>query len=227
MSYLASTIVALLPLAAVNMLMPLWLIIEVQLLSGEHGIRKAVGFVTGMTSVRLLQGALFALLASGASSEVTTQETHWLVSGALSVLGLLLVIAGIRMLLGEPDPDAAPPRWSRMVDSVTAPKAAGLGAGLVALNTKAWIFTLSALGIIVEGELTRPAQIGAYLGFILVAQAVLIGLIVACALMPRRAQRWISALSTWLQTNSRALSIGVALLFGCLFLFKGVSELLN
>lgn len=209
------------------MLMPLWLIIEVRLLGGERGIRKAVGFVAGMTSMRVLQGALFALLATGASAEVTAQETHWLVSGALTILGLLLVIAGIRMLLGEPDPDAAPPRWSQMVDSVTAPKAVGLGAGLVAVNTKAWIFTLSALGIIVEGELTRPAQIGAYLGFILVAQAVLIGLIVACVVMPQRAQGWVSALSNWLNSNNRALSIGVALLFGCLFLFKGVSGLLG
>ena len=224
---LAPTIVAILPLALVSMLLPLWLIIEVTLLGSERGALKATSMVAGMTSVRLLQGVLFALVASGADSSVTEQEAHWLVEAVVLVLGILLLVAGFRLLVGHTDPDDPPPRWMTWVDSMTVGKSFGFGAGLVAINSKSWIFTLGALGTIVEGQLSRGQQIGAYLIFIVLAQALLIAMIAVRVLLPARSSVWLAALSTWLETHSRTISTVVALLFGAIFLVKGVMGLVG
>ena len=223
------TILALMPFAIVSMLLPLWLVIEVRLLGSHRGLAKAVALVAGMTAVRLVQGVVFALVAGRiepGDPATAEQEAHWFVSAVLVVLGVVLIVAGVRLLLGDHDPDAAPPRWMQWVDSMGVGKTAGFGAGLVAVNSKSWIFTLGALGTIVEADLSVGEQIGAYLVFVVAAQALLIGLILVRLCLPARSASWLATLSTWLETHSTTISVTVALLFGTIFLIKGVTGLL-
>jgi len=56
----------------------------------------------------------------------------------------------------DDDPDAPPPKWLAMIDSVTPLKAFGIGIGVVVIGAKFWVFTLTAIAVIGEAQLGQP-----------------------------------------------------------------------
>jgi hypothetical protein len=205
---------------------PMQIILLVLLLTGEkQGLVKAIAFVLGMTVVRLAQGVIFGLIFTSGqgAAESSSEGSSWVVSTLLTVLGILLLISFYKALTGEEDPDAPPPKWIAMLDTMTPLLAFGIGAGLILLGAKLWVFTLSAIGTVEEAALGQPASTITYLLFVLLAESLLILPILVRLVLPRQSQVWLHSISSWLEAHNRGIVIVASLIFGLLFLYKGVT----
>ena len=137
---------SLIPLIVGGALVPIQIIITILLLRSKAGRITAVAWVAGMTTVRLAQGIVFGLLLGSASgSDSTSDGPGTAVSLLLLVLAIVFYVSAAKQLLRHPDEDDPPPKWMAMVESVTPGKAFGLGAGILLINIKLWVFTLGAV----------------------------------------------------------------------------------
>ena len=225
---MGDTLVSLLPLIIGSALVPVQIILAILLLkSSAQGVLKASAFVGGMTVARLLQGLFFGLIIT--SSSTAAEEAGGkspVISTLLMLLGIFFLITAYRKWRKEEDPDAPPPKWLEMMDSVTPLKAFGVGLGLVAISAKLWVFTLTAIAVIGEAQLGQPDSTITYLLFILLAESLLLLPILARLILPDRSMSMLDSTSAWLNRNNRPFLIGVSLVFGLLFLYQGVSGLL-
>lgn len=215
---------SLLPFILGSALVPLQIIIVILLLTGEkQGTLKAIAFILGMTLARLAQGVLFGLILTGGSGDPADAAagSGWVNSTLLMILGILLLSTAYKQWRKEPDPDAPPPRWMRMIDSITPARALLLGAGFILIAAKLWVFTLGAISVITEAQLGQRDGVVAFLWYILLAQSLLIIPILIRILLPGRAGEWLGAFGGWLERNNRPIVIVVSLVFGALFLYQG------
>lgn len=224
---MTSVLGQLLPLILGAALAPLWVIIVLLMLASPGGVVKAGGFVLGITFTRLMQGLLFgAVLSASSGAKAESGGKSPVVSTLLLVVGILLLIAAFRKWRKEDDPDDPPPKWMQSIDQTTPLKALGLGALMVAVGPKLWVFTLSALGVINEAGLEQGDAIVAYLTYILLAQSLLILAILISAIAPQGSRALLKRAIDWLTAYNRPISITVALIFGLLFAWDGLQGLL-
>src|SRR5262249_28199145 len=159
-------------------------------------------FVCGQILVRLTQGILFRY-ASGSSTDPQTEEhVHIAVSTLFVVAGILLWITALKKWCEEEDPDAPPPKWMAMFDSITPLKAFGMSVLLMLVGAKQWIFTFGALGVIREAELTTLESSTAYLIFVLGAHSLALIPIAVYAAAPERAPHLLDVSIQWLERHN-------------------------
>jgi len=223
---MGEVIVLLLPFIIGSVVVPLEMMMIILLLNNpRQGLGKAMALVAGMTVVRLLQGIVFGLIFSTEAEQSGGNGT--IASLLMVVLGILLLITAYKQWRSEPDADDPPPKWLLMLDSMTILKAFGIGAGLVLINGKIWVFTLTAIGVIEEAQLGQPSSSIAFMLYILLAQSLLLLAILVRILLPNQSKTVLEAISVWLTRNSRPIVLVVSLVFGVLFFIQGVVGLLK
>jgi threonine/homoserine/homoserine lactone efflux protein len=223
-------ILTLMPVIIGSALVPVQIILVILLLkSPRQGLLKAVAFLVGMTTVRLLQGVIFGLvLTGGADGSVDeASEKGFVASTLLLVLGILLLISAYKKWRKEPDPDAPPPRYLSMMDKATWLQALGFGLVLPLISPKLWVFMLTAISEISLAQLGQPESMAVFLIFLLLAQSLLLLPILIRILLPRRSVTLLASISDWLGRNDRVILITVSLVFGLLFFYQGASGLLG
>jgi hypothetical protein len=206
-------------------LVPAQLVVTIALLRSPTGTRAAAAFVAGMTSVRLLQGALFGLVIQGSGAGDDSATASTLRSTLLLVVAILLLVMAVKKLLTDEDPDAPPPAWLTRAGSLQPGQAFLTGAGLLVIAPKFWVFNLGAIAAIEEAELARPTAIATYFVFVALTAfptAVIVALTLAT---PDRANRLLQRLSTWLERNNGPIVVGVGLVFGVWFLAQALTGL--
>lgn len=221
---MAATLLALLPLMLSAAIAPSWIVIQLLLLRRPGGIAAAVAFVAGMTFTRLAQGALFgfSLVTFGRGDSATVRT---LTSTVMLLLGILMLVTAVRKLLYVPDPDGPPPSWVKHISGMSPLLAFALSTGSLIISGKQWVFTLAALGIIREGELRRPEATIAYLIYVLAAQVLLLLPLLGMIVARERTTTLLDDAMAWLKANERAIMVTVSVVFGVLFLSKGITGL--
>jgi hypothetical protein len=199
--------------------------------SPHRGVLKAGSFISGMTVVRLIQGAVFGFILIGAFTTASASATASDPSGAvvstlLLVLGIFLLITAYKQWHQEDHPEGPLPKWLTMIDSITPVKAFGIGVALVATSPNLWAFTLNVIALIGDAQLNRLESTAAFLLFILIAESLVLLAISIRVFLPKQATKTLKAMSTWLNQNNRALMIGTSLVFGLYFLSKGIMRFL-
>ncbi len=223
---MGETMLYLTPFIIGSALVPLQIMIVILLLdSPSQGLAKAICLTAGMTTIRLLQGVIFGWIFSPGSGKGDGKSP--LVSTLLLVLGILLLITAYKQWRSESDGDDPPPKWMTALDTLTPLKAFGMGAGLVLISGKFWVFTLSAIGVIEEAQLGQPASTVAFLLFILLAQALLLLVIGVRMVVPERSKSLLGSFSAWLTRYNRPIVIAVSLVFGVLFFVQGARGLVG
>ncbi len=216
----------LVPLIIGSALVPMQIVVTVLLLQSTSGKRAAIAFVVGMTSVRLVQGVVFGLILSSSEAEVTTsQGSSVVVSTLLVVVAVLFLVTALRQLVSDDDPDAAPPKWMQAAASMTPGKAFLLGAGVLAISAKFWVFTLSAIAAIGEADLGRAMSIVTFALFAVLAVSVPLALIGTTVFAPTRSDAFLVRASDWLSRHNRVIVTVIGLVFGVWFLIKGLGGL--
>lgn len=224
-----SLFASLLPFVLGSAIVPIQVIILTLLLkSPQNGLLKASVYVAGMTALRLLQGLVFGLVLTGGAAVAETETGPSLVvSTLLMVLGILLLITAYKQFRKEDDPDAPPPKWLAMIDSLTPLKAFGMGFGLLLIGAKFWVFTLGAIGVIGEYQLGQPASSIAFLAYVMLTESLLLLFLLIRILLPERSRSLLDEVSAWLTRYNRQIIMIVSLVFGLLFFYQGVSGLLG
>lgn len=226
---MTSLLVNLLPLGIASAIGPGQILFDTLLLrSPDRGVVKAGSFVGGITVVRLIQGIVFGFIFTGATASTSANGQPGIITSTLLlVLGIVLLITAYRQWQQGENPDAPPPTWLAMINSLTLAKAFGIGIVLVATSPNLWVFTLSAVALISEAQLNRTDSITAFLLFVLMAELLVLLPILIRIVFPRQAIRFLDNLSAWLTRNNHRLVIGVSLIFGLFFLAKGIGGLLQ
>ena len=220
-------IASLLPLIIGAAVVPVWIIIVLFLLRSPGGLAKAAAFAAGGILVRLVQGILFGYILGSSASSSSESGSNLIVSTLLLVIGLLMLITAFRQWRKEDDPDAPPPKWMATVSGLSTAKAFGMGALLVAIAAKQWVFSLSAIGMIGQAQLSQSENVLWFLFFVLAAESLVLIPIVVYAAAPTQSAKTLAATQDWLGRHNRLIMIAVSLVFGLLFLFKGVTGLIG
>ena len=222
---MGAVLIELLPLTIAAALLPIWIIMTLFLLRGEGGLAKASAFIAGAVSVRLLQGVFFGFVLG--SDEAGVDRSGVIKATLLLVVGLLMLVAAYKKWRKEEDPDAPPPKWMSTLSGLSAVKAFGMGALLMVVAVKQWVFTLLALAIIDEGQVSQLAGVLLFLLFVIGAQLLMVIPILITALAPAQAGKLLDSAQGWLERNNRVITIAVSLIFGLWFVWKGVTGLMG
>jgi hypothetical protein len=224
---MGSVFVSLLPLIVGAAVVPIWIIMVLFLLRSGGGLLKAAAFAAGAILVRLAQGILFGYVF-GKSAEVSGDTgSNAIVSTLLLVVGILMLITAFKQWRKEDDPDAPPPKWIAAISGISAVKALGAGALMVAIAAKQWVFTLSAIGVIGQAQMGLAENVVAFLFYVLAASSLVLTPIVVYAVTPTQSAKSLDAAQGWLERHNRAIVIAISLIFGLLFLFKGIFGLIG
>jgi hypothetical protein len=219
--------VGLVPLIVGAAMVPLYTIAVLLLLQSKGGLPKAVAFVSGGITVRLVQGVLFGLVIGVACHENSEPGPKLILSTLLLIVGILLLVTAFKQWRKQDDPDAPAPQWTTAMSGFSALKAAGTGALFPLIAVKQWVFTLSAIGVIGEAGLSGKASAGLYLLFVLATQTLVLAPILAYAIAPDWTVGPLHATRIWLERNNRAIVKVMSLIIGAWFLFKGVTGLIS
>ena len=222
-----AVIIYLLPLIVGAALLPAWIILALFLLRGEGGILKALAFAAGALMVRLVQGVIFGYVFDTAADTYGESGSNLITSTLLLVVGIVMLISAVKKWRKDADPDAPPPKWMATLSGLSALKAFGVGALLMAVSIKQWVFTLSAIAVIEQAQLSRAANMLTYLFFVLAAQSLVLAPILVSAVAPTQAARMLDAMQGWVERNSRVIMIAVLLVFGVWLLWKGIAGLIG
>ena len=214
--------VELIPLGIASALIPLPLIVTVLLLRSPTGKAAAAAWLGGQIAARLVQGLLIALLFDRAYGASDGAKKGPALSAVLIVLGILLYVLAARKALHAPDDDAPPPSWMTSLEAATPGRAFLLGAGLMAISVKFWVFTLGATGGIAYAGLDPAPSIAVYLAWIVLACSVQFALLLAAVVAPSRADALLARVGDLLGRYGRPLLVVVGLLFGSIFLSEGL-----
>ena len=213
------------PFGIAAALMPVELVITLALLGTPGRVRTASATVAGTVLVRLLQGLVFGTMLHWGERDRTEGGHHWLVSSVVLVVALLLLVTAVREILGGGDPDDPPPKWMAALSSMTPGRAFLLGGGTAVISVKMWVFTLGAISAIGDAGMTRSANFANYIAFVLLGVSTSLAVIAAAAFFPNRSAALLDASLRWLQDHNRVIMIGLGLVFGGWFLYKGLHGL--
>ena len=217
-------VTTLVPLAVGSAVLPVQLAVTMLLLRGRAGRVAAVAWVAGMTVVRLVQGIAFGFVFDAVHKTEVAEGGPGVASSILQVvLAILFYAIAAKAYLKVPDEDAPPPRWMTAIEGVTATRAFLLGAGVVLISAKLWVFTLGAVGAIKEADLTTAGSVGAFLLFVLLAESLHLGILGFALAAPTRADIALARWSDLLARYGRAIMTALGLVFGTWFLLKGLS----
>jgi hypothetical protein len=104
-----------------------------------------------------------------------------------ATVGALLIVLGLRSLLGSSDPDASPPRWMETISSISPPGAFGFGMALFPLQVKNLAIFVACLNLIIASSLSTQGSIVALMLVLLVFTSPVLALIGFSATVPQRA----------------------------------------
>lgn len=220
-------LLTLLPVIAGATLVPIYPILVMLLLQSNRGLGKAIAFVAGALVVRLAQGILFGFVFGAAIEAHPDDGADLIASTLLVVVGILLLIAGVKKWRKQADPDDPPPQWMAAIGGFSALTAFGAGMLYLAISIKQWVFTLTAIDIIEGAELAVATQVGLYLIYVLATQVLVLIPIAMVAVAPQRSAKPLAAAQGWLERNNRPIVIAVSLVFGVWFLAKGINGLIH
>lgn len=224
---MAEILLSLVALALAAAFQPPQVIAVVILLQTRHGLANGLAYVAGMSAFRLALGALAWLLLSRLEGVVETSggAFNLFVGAVLVVLGVLMLVHGLRQVFSAAGEDEAAASWLDKLQAVSPRQAFFAGIAFLALDPKDWIIDISAISLIAEADLIGSSSLLVYLVYILLAQS-LVGIpLLLTAVSPQRARRGLARINTWMRARERQIEIAMAILFGLLFLLLGLEAL--
>ena len=207
----------LLVLAIGGSVAPPLLLLTILFLGSRRPLPNAGALALGYFATCAAIGVLGLILFGGAESILS------MVGRVISVtVGALLIVLGSRSLLKAPDPDASPPGWMESIDSMSPPRAFGIGVALFPLQVKNLAIFVACLNLIVVSSLSLEGSIAALVLVLLAFALPVLVLIGLYAAVPRRAATILGSLQTWMRKYNRAITVVICFVFGAFFLVKGL-----
>jgi hypothetical protein len=207
----------LLVLAIGGSIAPPLLLLTILFLGSRRPLPNAGALALGYFTVCAAIGISGLVLFGDAGSAIST------VGEVISVaVGALLIVLGLRSLLGAPDPDASPPGWLESIDNSTTSRAFGLGMALFPLQVKNLAIFVACLNLIIASGVGTEESIVA-LGLVLLVFALpVLALTSLYAAAPQRASSMLGSLQAWMGKHNRTITVVICFVFGAFFLIRGL-----
>ncbi len=192
------------------------LLLTILSLGSRRPIPNAVALALGYFATCAVIGVSGLILFGEAGSAVATAGRVISVS-----VGALLIVLGIRNLSNAPDPDAQPPRWMESMNSMSPPRAFGVGMVLFPLQIKNLAIFVACLNLIIASSLSLGGSLAALMLVLVIFAIPVLALIGLYAATPQRATTLLGSLQAWMGRNSRTITVAICLVFGSFFLARG------
>ena len=195
------------------------------LLLSERGWRNGLAYALGYTSAYSLIGVSAVMLDYQAAGD-KSGDTNLFLPVLLLILGTLLLWFSFRNRRKPPTENPEPPRLFAIVDGITPLRAFAFGAMVSVINLKNLALFLTALSIVILSGLPLSQKIPVA---ILAAQVFCLSVLIPVLIyltFPRRAQMVLNTIRQGLNRYSRQIGIWLPLVFGLLFITKGITDLL-
>ena len=204
--------------------------IVILLLISDRGWRNGLAYMSGYVTAYALIGLSAILIGVDRASDISTDSnSESRISTAsilLIILGLLLLWMAFRNWRKPPEANPKPPRIFSILDTITPLKALAFGAAVTVINFKNLAIFLSAISIVLVSDLQLPEKIAIVLLDVLIFCASVIIPVLIYLSFPERANERLNRLKQTLEAYSRPIGIWVPLIFGFIFVTRGVSSLL-
>jgi hypothetical protein len=196
---------------------PPLLLLTILFLGSRRPLPNAGALALGYFATCAVIGISGLTFIGGAESTVSTIGR---VTSA--TVGALLIVLGIRSLLDSPEPGASPPRWMKSINSMSPPRAFGLGMALFPLQVKNLAIFVACLNLIIASGLSPRGSIVALMLVLVVFATPVLALIGLYSAVPQRASTMLGSMQTWMGNNNRAITVVICLVFGAFFLARGL-----
>lgn len=187
-----------------------------------NGPAFLAGWILGLAAA----GTIVLMAASGAEASTDGAPADW-VSVVKIVLGVLLLGLAARQWRGRPasDAEAQLPDWMKTIDTFAAPKAAGMGVLLSALNPKNLILVVGAAAAIAQTGVGAGDQAVALAVFVLLG-TLGPGIPVAIYFVMReRAAGILGRLRDWMARQNAGIMAVLCLVIGAKLIGDAISAL--
>jgi threonine/homoserine/homoserine lactone efflux protein len=192
------------------------------LLLSDQGWRNGLGYALGYISGYSVIGVSIVIVGYRATAGSDGEPGRW-TSLLLMALGALLLWLAWRNWRRPASPGQEEPRFFTILNRITPPKAFAFGALVTVINVKNLALFLTALSVVIVSDLPPAQKIFITLLVALVfSLSVMIPLIITFA-FPRRSRDLLNRLKNALERHSRPFGIWAPLIFGLIFLLKGIS----
>ena len=207
----------LLVLAVGGSIAPPLLLLTILFLGSRRPLSNAGALALGYFTVCAVIGISGLVLFGDAGSAIST------VGRVVSVaVGTLLLVLGLRSLLGSPDPDASPPGWLRSIDNSSPFRAFALGMALFPLQVKNLAIFVACLNLIIASGVRSEESILALALVLLIFALPVLALIGFYAAAPHRASSILASLQAWMGKHNRAITVVICFVFGAFFVVWGL-----
>ena len=181
-----------------------------------------LGWALGLA---LVSGAVYAI--SDTANTATSSTASDTVSWGKIVLGVVLLLAAVRNLRNRPKPGAEPemPRWMASIDTLTPPKALGLGVLLSSVNPKNLILAIAAATGVAQLGISTSDAVVSLIVFVVIASVTIAGPVVYYLVGGEHAQAGLDELKGWLGVHNQAVMAVLFLVFGVVLISKGLPPL--
>lgn len=194
------------------------------LLISDRGWRNGLGYALGYFSAYTTIGTAVVVLGYRAAENSAREPSRFFPTLLLFFAALLLWMAfrNWRKPVAEKQDE---PRFFAIVDKMTPLKSFGFGAMVSVINFKNLALFLTALSVVIVSELSLTHKLTITL---LVALVFCLSVIIPVSIyliFPKSAKETLGGIKDFLNHNSRKIGIYAPLLFGLIFLLKGISSL--
>lgn len=194
------------------------------LLISDRGWRNGLAYALGYTTAYSLIG-VFGVVVGIRAVENTHGEPGFLLPILQMVLGMLLLWLSQRNWRKLPSEEAEEPRFFSIVSKITPFKALGAGALVSVINFKNLALFLTALTVVIASQLTLAEKIFvALLAALVFCLSVIIPVLIYL-IFPARAKHILNIIKQTINRQSRPISIWLPLVFGLIFIMKGITEM--
>jgi hypothetical protein len=217
----------LVPVLLAMMISPARTLAVIILLHTPRSTTTALGYVVGMISAMMVQGAGMGIVMSavGLASADRSSELSVFV-GALFIVSSVVLFAGaFKILTAPPSGGGSLASALERLEHVGPSGAYKIGFGWIFASPKQWVFVLTAVAVIFEAQLHPLGSLANYVVFTILVQLAYLLIIGAYSIAKDRASRMLNSTFGWLKTNLRAAAVSLFIGFGLVFLLKGMSIL--
>ena len=222
---MVSVLIQSLLLAASGLLSVGSITLVILLLISDRGWRNGLGYALGYFSAYTVIGVT-AVTLGYRTTKNNNGEPSLFLPVLLLVLGTLLLWLSLRNWRKPVSESREEPRFFSMMDNITPLKAFGFGALVTVMNVKNLALFLTAVSVIILSSLTISEKIMITLLDVFVFCLSVIIPVLVYVSFPRRAKDMLLAFRGVLERNGRFVGIWFPLIFGLLFIIKGVTTLL-
>jgi threonine/homoserine/homoserine lactone efflux protein len=198
--------------------------IVILLLISDRGWRNGFAYMVGYVSAYTLIGVSVVWVGYSVA-ENSSGEPSPFSSILFIIMGMLLLWLTHRNWRKSPSEIDQSPRLFSIVDQITPPKAFAFGALVTVINFKNLAIFLSAVSISLLSDISLPSKIGVVLLVVLVFCTSVIVPVLIYVGFPKQANERLNWIKQTLERQSRPIGIWVPLVFGLIFLMRGITGL--